>query len=200
MYITVEDEKLEAVKKVIEKLEELTDTKISYDERTKTFNVIPKGQNQYEALKAVSVIRAIGLGFDAEIAFKLLSDEYILDVIDLKGIIGNNPEVMRRVKGRIIGENGKTKKILQEYTGVYISIYEHYIGILGPYDQVQIARKAIELLIDGKEHSTVYKFIDKAERELIIYKTSKLGRKRTNEINDNWQIVPITYCLNYVRI
>lgn len=109
LFITVEDERLEEVKRIIEKLEELTDTKIVFDDKTKTFNVIPKGQNQYEALKAVSVIRAIGLGFDTETAFKLLSDEYSLEVIDLKTLIGNNPDSIRRVKGRVIGESGKTK-------------------------------------------------------------------------------------------
>ncbi|MDT7860647.1 MAG: KH domain-containing protein [Saccharolobus sp.] len=181
LFITVEDERLEDVKRIIEKLEELTDTKIVFDDKTKTFNVIPKGQNQYEALKAVSVIRAIGLGFDIETAFKLLSDEYSLEVIDLKTLIGNNPDSIRRIKGRVIGESGKTKKIIQEYTGVSISIYGHIIGIVGPHEQVQIAKKAIELLIEGKEHRTVYKFLDKAEREFIIYKTSKLG-KRLNEI------------------
>ncbi|QGA53521.1 RNA-processing protein [Sulfolobus sp. E5-1-F] len=185
LFITVEDERLEVVRKIIEKLEQFTDTKIIYDERTKTFNILPKGQNQYDALKAASVIRAIGLGFDEQSAFRLLSDEYILDEIDLKALIGSNPEAIRRVKGRIIGEGGKAKRIIQEYTGVDISIYEHYIGIIGPYDQVQVARKAIELLIDGKEHSSVYKFLDKAERNLMMYKISRLGRKEINEIKSN---------------
>ncbi|MEM0091077.1 MAG: RNA-processing protein [Saccharolobus sp.] len=177
LFITVEDDKIDIVRKILEKLEELSDTKILFDEKTKTFNIISRNQNQYEAFKAASVIRAIGLGFEVETAFKLLSDEYTLEVIDLKSLLGNNPETIRRMKGRIIGEGGKAKKIIQDYTGVNISIYGHNIGILGIFDQVQIARKAIELLIDGKEHSTVYKFLDKTERELIIYKTSKLGKK-----------------------
>lgn len=178
MFITVEDERLEDVKKIISKLEELTDTKIEYNETTKAFNVIPKGQNSYEAFKALSVIRAIGLGFPEDIALRLLSDEYTIDVIDLKNYVGSDPNKLRRIKGRIIGEKGKSKKIIQEYTGVYISIYEHYIGILGVYDQVKIARNAIELLIDGKEHSTMYKFLEKAERELITSKVSSLTRKK----------------------
>ncbi len=178
MFITVEDERLEDVKKIISKLEELTDTKIEYNETTKAFNVIPKGQNSYEAFKALSVIRAIGLGFPEDIALRLLSDEYTIDVIDLKNYVGSDPNTLRRIKGRIIGEKGKSKKIIQEYTGVYISIYEHYIGILGVYDQVKIARNAIELLIDGKEHSTMYKFLEKAERELITSKVSSLTRKK----------------------
>jgi len=178
LFITVEDERLEDVKKIISKLEELTDTKIEYNETTKAFNVIPKGQNSYEAFKALSVIRAIGLGFPEDIALRLLSDEYTIDVIDLKNYVGSDPNTLRRIKGRIIGEKGKSKKIIQEYTGVYISIYEHYIGILGVYDQVKIARNAIELLIDGKEHSTMYKFLEKAERELITSKVSSLTRKK----------------------
>ncbi|TRM87921.1 RNA-processing protein [Sulfolobus sp. E3] len=178
LFVTVEDEKLENVKKIINKLEELTDTKIEYNEVTKAFNIIPKGQNSYDAFKAISVIRAIGLGFSEDIAFKLLSDEYTIEVIDLKNYVGSDPNTLRRVKGRVIGEKGKSKKIIQEYTGVYISIYEHYIGILGVYDQVKIARSAIELLIYGKEHSTIYKFLEKAERELMSSKVSSLTRKK----------------------
>jgi arCOG04150 universal archaeal KH domain protein len=166
MFISVPDEKINIVKSLISKLKELSGAEITYDENTKNFNV-DSSQNPYDAMKVISVIRAIGLGFSVDESLKLLSDDYMLDVIDLKQSVGSNPETLRRIKGRIIGENGKAKKIIQEYTGVSISITDHFVAIIGIYDQVQIARKAIELLIEGKEHSTVYKYLDKAEAELV---------------------------------
>mgnify|MGYP001772619490 CR=1 FL=1 len=176
MFVTVPDEKLNVVKSLIPKLKELSGMEITYDETTKTFKV-ESSQNPYEAMKVISVIKAIGLGFPVDVALKLFSDDYMLDVIDLKQVLGSNPETLRRIKGRIIGENGKAKKIIQEYTGVTISISDHYVAIIGIYEQVQIARKAIEMLIEGKEHSTVYKYLDKAEAELISLKNRPYNLK-----------------------
>ncbi|NON63252.1 KH domain-containing protein [Acidianus sp. RZ1] len=172
MFVTVSDEKLNEARNIATKLEQMTDIEIIYDDRLKTFNVNPKG-NAYEAIKVVSVFNAIDLDFTLDEALKLLADEYYLDIIDLKKSFGNNPSVIRRIKGRVIGENGKTKKIIQEYTGCNISISKHSIAILGLVEQVPIARRAIEMLIDGKEHSTVYKYLDKAEAELIAFSKNR---------------------------
>lgn len=172
MFISVPDEKINTVRSLIPKLKELSGVEITYDENAKTFNVNSQ-QNPYEAMKVISVIKAIGLGFSVNDALKLLSDDYMLEVIDLKQVLGSNPETLRRIKGRIIGENGKTKRIIQEYTGVVISITDHFVAILGDYEQVQIAKRAVELLIEGKEHSTVYKYLDRAEAELINLSKNK---------------------------
>ena len=98
-----------------------------------------------------------------------------MDVIDLKEI-SNSRDNMTRVKGRIIGEGGKTKKIIQEYTGVSVVISGHYITLLGNYEQIPIAKKALELLVKGREHSTVYRYLDRAEQQLIRYRSSYKGK------------------------
>ncbi|BAB65506.1 KH domain-containing protein [Sulfurisphaera tokodaii] len=172
MYITVPDDKINLVKSILGRLEEISNTKIEFDEKTKSIRVIPKDNNAYEAMKVVSVIKAIGVGFDVDEAMKLMRDDYVLDIIDLKDST-NGPEDMKRIKGRIIGEKGKTKKIIQEYTGVNIIITDHYVGILGTIEQADIAKRAIEMLIKGKEHSTVYKYLDKAERELSLFNVNR---------------------------
>lgn len=173
MFVSVSDEKLKIVQQIIPKLKQISDVEISYDEKAKVFN-ISSTRNPYEAVKVASVIKAIDYGFSVDDALKLMSDDYMLDVIDLKQAVGNNPDALRRIKGRIIGENGKTKKIIQEYTGVLISIGEHTVVMLGIYEQLAIAKRAIEMLIEGKEHSTVYKFLDKAEAELVASSKNRL--------------------------
>lgn len=176
MFVSVSDEKLKLVQQLIPKLKQISDVEITYDEKAKVFN-ITSSANPYEAVKVASVIRAVDYGFSIDDALKLMSDDYILDVIDLKQAVGNNPDALRRIKGRIIGENGKTKKIIQEYTGVLISIGEHTVALLGIYEQLAIARKAVEMLIEGREHSTVYKFLDKAEAGLVASKNRPYNLK-----------------------
>ena len=173
IYTTVPDDKLQLIKELIPKLEEISNSKIEIDERTKSIKVTPKQGNAYDALKVKAVINAIGLGFDVNDAMKLMSDDYTLDVIELKDYL-NTQDAMRRVKGRIIGEKGKTKKIIQEYTGVQIVVGDHIIALLGPIEQIQIAKRAIEMLIEGKEHSTVYKYLDEAERNISFSSKERL--------------------------
>ncbi|MCY0859127.1 MAG: KH domain-containing protein [Sulfolobaceae archaeon] len=177
LYVTVEDEKLKIIKDIAQKLGEMSDTVIEIDEKVKSIRVNPKSGNIYEAMKALNVIKAIGYGFNVDDALKLLSDDYRLEVIDIKDY-SRNPQAIRRVLGRIIGEGGKTKKIIQEYTGVIISVHDHYVSILGVYDQVEIAKKAIMMLIEGREHSTVYKYLDKAEADLRLYRAEQLSKER----------------------
>ncbi|BFH73577.1 KH domain-containing protein [Sulfurisphaera javensis] len=179
MYITVPDEKINLIKSIIPRLEEISNTKIELNERTKSINVTPLNNNAYDAMKVISIIKAIGVGFDPEDAMKLMKDDYILEIIDLKDV-SNGPDDLKRIKGRIIGEKGKTKKIIQEYTGVNIIITDHYVGILGNVEQADIAKRAIEMLIKGREHSTVYKYLDRAERDLYLFKINRALKEGLN--------------------
>jgi ribosomal RNA assembly protein len=175
MFVTVPDERLQLVRAALETLTQYQDVDVKYDEKNKIFNIMPKGNNSYEVMKVSSIINAIGLGFDVEVAMKLLSDDMLLDVIDIKDV-AHDPSDIRRLKGRIIGEKGKTKRIIFEYTGVYISVSDHLIGLIGFYDQLQVGRKAVEMLIEGKDHSVVYRYLERAERELRSYRASKFRR------------------------
>ncbi|BCU69010.1 RNA-processing protein [Stygiolobus sp. KN-1] len=165
MYTTVPDDKLHIIKELIPRLEEVSNTTIELDEKTKSIKVTPKQGNAYDAMKVKSVINAIGLGFSVDDAMKLMSDDYVLEVIELKDF-SNSVDSLRRIKGRIIGEKGKAKKIIQEYTGVQILVGDHIVALLGNVEQMSIAKRAIELLLKGKEHNTVYKYLDEAERAM----------------------------------
>jgi ribosomal RNA assembly protein len=118
-------------------------------------------------LKAKDVVTAIGRGFSPEHAFRLIRDEEaMLDIIDLRLIFGKSESDLRRVKGRIIGMNGKARRIVEELTETNICVYGHTVGIIGKLEQVQAAREAIQMLIDGCSHGTVYRFLHKKRREL----------------------------------
>ncbi|MEM3699626.1 MAG: KH domain-containing protein [Candidatus Bathyarchaeia archaeon] len=117
--------------------------------------------------KAKDVVTAIGRGFSPEHAFRLIRDEEaILDVIDLRTIFGRSESDIKRIKGRIIGMDGKTRKIIEELTDANICVYGHTVSIIGNIEQAQAAREAIQMLINGSQHSTVYRFLHRKRREL----------------------------------
>ncbi len=164
-YVSVPDDKLEAAKDLAKKIGQNLGINVTIDEKTKSIRITPGQGDVYTAYKVVNVFKALGLGFSEDDAMKLLSDDYSLAVVDLRNY-ARNEEDYRRIKGRIIGENGKTKRAIQEYTGVKIMIGEKEVAIIGRVEQVEIAKRAIEMLAEGKEHSTVYKFLDRSEAEL----------------------------------
>ncbi len=117
-------------------------------------------------LKASDFVKAIDAGFSPERAERVLEEDQVLIIIDLKEVVGNSSSHLQRVKGRIIGEGGRVKINIEQATDTYINIYDDVVAIIGDYDGAYLAREAIEMLIRGKEHSTVYKYLDRKVREL----------------------------------
>lgn len=117
--------------------------------------------------RARDVVTAIGRGFLPESAFRLIQDEEIvLEIIDLRLIFGRSESDIRRVKGRIIGMRGKTRRLVEELTEADVCVYGHTVGLIGDAEQVQAAKEAILMLIKGSQHRTVYRFLYRKRREL----------------------------------
>ena len=112
--------------------------------------------------KAKDTVTAIGRGFSPEHAFRLLrNDDDIFDFIDLRLVFGRSESDIKRVKGRIIGANGKTRKLIEELTGASVVVYGHTVGFIGTFERVDVARNAVQMLIDGSQHHTVYKYLQR---------------------------------------
>jgi ribosomal RNA assembly protein len=132
-----------------------------------TITMPEKATDPSMLFKAKDVVTALGRGFSPEHAFRLIRDEEaILDIIDLRTVFGKSEADIKRVKGRIIGMNGKTRRIIEELTDTNVAIFGHTVAIIGTVEQVQAAREAIEMLVKGSMHSTVYRFLHRKRREL----------------------------------
>jgi ribosomal RNA assembly protein len=130
-------------------------------------NLMPAAQDPTVLFRAKEIVTAIGRGFSPEHAFRLLEDdETMLEVIDLRETVGRSQSDMKRLKGRVIGKEGKTRRIIEELTEANISVYGHTISIIGEIDQVEIAKEAVRMLIRGSLHGTVYRFLNRKRREL----------------------------------
>ena len=118
-------------------------------------------------LRAKDVVTAIGRGFTPESAFRLIRNEDdIFDMIDLRLIFGRNESDMKRIKGRIIGTEGKTRKLVEELTEADVVVYGHTVGIIGSFEEADAARNAVQMIIDGCEHHTMYNYLQKKRTEL----------------------------------
>jgi ribosomal RNA assembly protein len=152
-------------KHVEEKLK--VELQIDSDAGNVTITMADKADDPSTLFKAKDLITAIGRGFSPEHAFRLVRDEEsVLDVIDLRIVFGKSDADIKRVQGRIIGMNGKTRRIIEELTEANVSVYGHTVSIIGTMEQVQIAREAIEMLVKGSMHGTVYRFLHRKRREL----------------------------------
>ena len=118
-------------------------------------------------LKAKDVVTAIGRGFSPEIAFRLIRNEdEIFDLIDLRVIFGRSESDIKRIKGRIIGADGKTRKLIEELTEADVVVYGHTVGLIGSFEQVDTAHNAVQMIIEGCQHHTVYNYLQKKRTEL----------------------------------
>ncbi|KYK28158.1 MAG: RNA-processing protein [Theionarchaea archaeon] len=115
--------------------------------------------------KGRDVIKAIARGFSPEKALALIEDGMCFEIIDLEDYFGKSENSLRRVKGRIIGRNGTTRKIIENMTGVRISVYGRTVALIGEFENVQDARRALDMLMRGCMHSTVYKFLENLRRK-----------------------------------
>lgn len=118
-----------------------------------------------KVFKAVEFVTAIARGFSPDRAMRLINDEEcMINVINLKDHVGRSHNALQRIKGRLIGSNGKARRLIEELTGAYISVYGHYVAIIGKAEEVRLAGEAVTMLINGSMHSTVYNMLQKARR------------------------------------
>ena len=122
--------------------------------------------NPLAVLKAKDVVSAIARGFQPERAYRLFDEDMVLDILDLRELFGKSESDIQRVKGRIIGRDGKSRRIIEEVTQADLSIYGHTVSIIGNYDGASLAREGLELLIKGRQHTTVYQYLRNKRREI----------------------------------
>lgn len=121
--------------------------------------------NPLKALQAEEVVRAIGRGFSPENAQALFKEEVYLAVIDIRDYAGHRESRQRQVRGRLIGEKGRTRRMMEELTGCKVAVHGNTVGIIGEALGIENAKRAVDMLLSGSEHSTVYGFLERKHKE-----------------------------------
>jgi ribosomal RNA assembly protein len=144
-----------------------------------------KSVEQIEMFKAVEIISAISRGFSPQRAMRLLEEkEMLFQQIDLRDYTGRSPSALERVKGRIIGEGGKSRRTIEELSGVSMSVYGHTVGLIGTYHEVRLATDAIDMLCRGSMHKSVYNMLQEARRRDKMDRMRLWEDKRDNNIEE----------------
>lgn len=144
-------------------IERLTRTRLDVDSKEGDVRIL--GEEALDMYNAREIVQAIGRGFSPERALTLLKQENGFDMINLKDYAKNDGDMVR-LRGRVIGEEGKSRRLIEEMTGAYISVYGKTVGIIGEMDGVPVARRAIEALLAGSKHATVYKWLEEQRRRI----------------------------------
>lgn len=148
--------------RVKKRLEEMAgvDVKIDSESGEVIISSQPEISDPFLVIKARDFVHAVGRGFNPQVAFVLLNEEMYLEIVNLKLVIGTNPNRLMRFRGRLIGREGRTRKVIEETTGTKIAIFGNTVGIIGPFERIRVARDAIYMLLEGAKHGTVYAFLE----------------------------------------
>ena len=153
--------------KVRKRVEKLANVKIDVNsEGIVTITAPEETEDPVLAWKARDMIRAMARGFSPKNALSLIDDDMQLIVVSLRDVVGSSPNQMKRVAGRIIGENGRTRRVIEQTTETKISVYGKTVSIIGMSPGLDYARRALDMLIAGAPHSAVYSRLEKMRRDM----------------------------------
>jgi ribosomal RNA assembly protein len=150
-----------------QKIENITNTSLDIDSEEGTIIVSPN-ENMEDPLgvwKTNHIVKAIGRGFNPDTALKLNEDDIYLEIIKLTLYIGKSKKALSRQKGRIIGKDGKTREIITNMAEVSMAVYGKTVSFIGEIENVMVAKEAIEMILNGSQHKSVYSFLEAKQNE-----------------------------------
>ncbi len=143
---------------VKEKLEKEFESKIEVDSKTGEVEVI--SENAINSFVLGHIIEAINLGHNPENTFYLKDEHYVFDIIDVKPLVRDSKR-LTSVMGRIIGKEGSTRKAIEEITKCDLAISDSIVSVIGPFENVQLVHEALDMLIKGASHKSIYSYLER---------------------------------------
>ncbi len=192
--ISMDRNRLRYVEKHKDILERELNVKISIDPTGQVIIEPKENTSLNQIMKAKEVIEALNYGFDINTALELKKPNYVLMVIDFRDYIDKSKiNHLIRIKGRVIGEEGRARKTIEELSGTKIVVSDKAVAIIGEYENAKAAREAIELLIRGRQHATVYRRLQSWRREMRRRKLEELvsgvGSMFREDVGVEWRDV-----------
>ena len=168
-HVTVPDDRIGVLVgeggETMREIESRAEVRLDIDSETGSVRIETVG-DPIRGLKGPDVVKAIGRGFSPEAAMRLLDDEMqLFEIVDIEAATRNKND-LRRQKGRLIGEDGRTRELMEELSGADVIIYGTTLGIIGTPEQVDAVRSAAEMILDGAPHGAVYSFLERRHDEM----------------------------------
>ena len=122
------------------------------------------------------VIRAVDFGFNIDDALLLMSDDFLLEFIEVKE--HTHRKNLKDVRARLIGTGGKARKTIQNLTGSEIVIQGNTVGVIVDADHLDAVMQGIESLIQGAKHGNVFAYLEKQNISKRKFERDDLGLKK----------------------
>ena len=135
----------------------------------KGMNVFVDGDGDKEFI-AIKVIEAMDLGFSIDKALSIKNENIIFQILNIRDLTRRTD--IARIRGRLIGTDGKTLKTLDKLTDCFVAVSDNQVGIIGDAEAIKEAIISVTSLVQGSKQGNVYA---RLEREM--------KNKRENPIN-----------------
>jgi len=136
--------------------------KVKITNRGKEIYLKGTPENEYFGEK---VIDAINFGFSVQTSLLIKKEDLLFEIINIKA--NTTRKDLERIRGRIIGKEGKALKVLTSLTGCFFEMNDNQIGIIGSPDLIKNAQSACISIIKGSKHSNVYAHLEKNKPEPV---------------------------------
>lgn len=145
-----------------EDIQELTECELEIND-----NVVSIEGDALNEMTAARMVRAIGRGFAPEKATELVEKDVTFHLLDISEY-EESKNGQERIKGRVIGRDGETRKHIEKEANIKLSIYGSKIGFIGKAQNIEVAMEAVKMLLQGSSHSTAYQYLEK-NQDRIVY-------------------------------
>jgi len=115
---------------------------------------------------AERVIEALDFGFPFSDALKIKKEDIMFEILNVKEC--TNKKNFERVRGRIIGKEGKALRTISNLGDCAIELSGNKLGIIGCAENMRPVEEACKLLIKGSKHANVYAYLEGHKPEPII--------------------------------
>jgi len=130
-------------------------------------NIVNTHGEELDTYIADKVIEAIDNNIPIKTALTLKNTDIDLFIMNLKEIVKHKDKKsknLKRVRGRLIGTNGRALENLKRISSCCITLKDNIITIVGPSDRIKPLVTAIQKLARGSDHGKVYAYLENQEK------------------------------------
>jgi len=146
-------------RKIAQNKEEL-EKKLKVKLEVKGSSTTIEGKSEIDEYFAERVLKALDFPFTIDEALLLLKEDYLFEVINIKA--HTKRKDLATIKGRIIGTEGKTLRVLQDLSESYIVVKDNNVAIIADSNNFENARQSVFSIIRGSKQANVYAYLEKA--------------------------------------